>query len=440
LSVDAADEEKKGGVAAQRSSGLRTNAWWTLGVLTVVAVLDHADRALTGAIVEPLKAEFELSDSEIGFLMGFAFVLLRMIIGVPVGRLADTWNRRNLLAIAISVWSVATLTMGMARSFVELIVTRFMVGAGTSGSWPPALSMVSDLFPIQRRGLAMGIWNIGTVIGFSVGLGGAAIIVDNYGWRAALMSFGAAGILIAAFLLIAIREPLRRNASGDSVEEHEPPSFRSVISLIFSQRSLCHVIVGSSLLIMVDVAIGSWGISFFVRSHELSIASAGSLTAIVFVAGGIPGTFLGGYLIDRLEKRDRRWHVWSPMLAALVAVPVGLAFLLAPSTAAALVGMFVFSLIQALWYAPQTTLGTGLVTSRARAMTWAIFGICLLVFGQGLGPQIVGVLSDLFLDSMGQHSLRYALAAIIGLQVWAAAHFFFAARTLRADYERVAER
>jgi MFS family permease len=407
--------------------------------LTFVAMLDFADRALTSAVAEPIRTEFHLTDTELGFLMGFAFALLRVVIGIPMGRLADVWNRRNLLAAALTLWSAATVAMGFARDFLQLVITRFLVGAGTAGSWPPALSMVADLFPIDQRGTAMGIWNVGTVIGFSVGLGGGAVLADVYGWRIALITFGGLGVAVAIMLMIAIREPARRNADGASVEQDTAPTVASVFRLILRQKSLCHAIAAFSLLVLVDTSIGLWAASFFVRSHGLSVAEAGSLVAVVFVAGGIPGTFLGGHLMDRLARRDRRWHVWSSLTVALLSAPLAVGFLLAPSTYAALAVMVVHTFVWSMWYAPQTTLGTGLVTSRARAMTWAIFSIFLLVLGGGLGPQIIGVLSDAFHPTQGEHSLRYALVVVLTAQLWAAVHLFLASRTLVADYDRVAE-
>ena len=139
---------------------------------------------------------------------------MRVLIGIPVGRLADTHNRRNLLAAALGIWSIMTVAFGMARDYTQLILARVLIGAGTTGAYPPTVSMISDLFPLRRRGFAMGIFNTGSVLGFSLGMAVGGMLVELYGWRTAMISFGLFGVILAGLLFFILREPLRRDSAG----------------------------------------------------------------------------------------------------------------------------------------------------------------------------------------------------------------------------------
>ena len=417
----------------------RRTAWWTVGVLSFVAVLDWADRALISAIAEPVKQEFDLSDAQLGFAMGFAMVIMRVVIGVPIGRLSDSWNRRNVLALSLGFWSLMTAASGVARNFTQFIAARLCVGAGTAGSYPPTLSMLGDLFPLRSRGMALGIWNIGTTLGFSVGLAGGALIAEHYGWRTAALSFGIAGLVVAMFLFVIVKEPVRRDAVGAKLAEEKAPSAWKVIVFISGQRSLLHTIWGFILLNFIEGAQNYWTQSFYVRTHAMSIGEAGSALAGVWLVSGIIGSFFGGYLMDHLGHRDLRWHAWIPGLAGLVCLIPSCVVYLGASPAISLTGTFVNTMVWSTWYAAQMLLMTGLVGSRMRATAWALIMAITLMLGNALGPQVIGLISDWIEPSVGRLSLRYAMLSILILNFWAALHFFLAGRTIAADYERAGQ-
>jgi MFS family permease len=407
-----------------------------VGVLAFVAVLDWADRALISAIAEPVKQEFDLSDAQLGFAMGFAMVLMRVIIGVPIGRISDSWSRRNVLALSLAFWSVMTAASGMARNFTQFIAARLCVGGGTAGSYPPTLSMIGDLFPLKSRGTALGIWSIGGTIGFSIGLAGGALIAEHYGWRTAAFTFGLVGIVVAMLLFVIVKEPARRDAVGAELDDENAPSAWNVIVFIFKQPSLLHTIWGFILLNFVEGAGNYWTQSFYVRTHDMSIGEAGSALAGVWLVSGIIGTFVGGYLMDHLGQRDIRWHTWLPGLAGLACLIPSCVVYLGPSPAISLTGTFVNTMVWSLWYAAQMLLMTGLVGSRMRATAWALIMVITLMLGNALGPQVVGLISDWVEPSVGRFSLRWAMLSILILNFWAAVHFFLAGRTIAADYER----
>jgi MFS family permease len=412
-------------------------AWWTLGVLTFVSILDWADRALISVVAEPLRHEFELSDTELGFSMAFAFGIIRVFIGIPVGRLADTHNRRNILASALAIWSVMTVAFGMARNYTQLILARVVIGAGTTGAYPPTVSMISDLFPLRKRGFAMGIFNTGSVIGFSLGMAVGAMIVELYSWRAAMIAFGLFGMVLAVLLFLMLKEPLRRDSKGEKITTVEPPPLRKVLRFMLGQRSLFHLIVAFSLVNIMDAVSGFWTISFYVRSHGMSIGEAGTALGAVWLIAGLAGVLLGGYLLDYLGRRDIRWHSWMLCGVALLSIPPWLLAFLSPSVTLALTGSFLSTLVFSMWYAPLQTLLTGLVGSQMRAVAYSTLSI-FLYLAYSLGPIITGFVSEQLEPTAGDDSLRYALVASLSLQVWAAWHFYRAAATLKEDYARAA--
>jgi MFS family permease len=412
-------------------------AWWTLGVLTFVSILDWSDRALISAVAEPLRHEFQLSDTELGFSMAFAFGLFRVFIGIPVGRLADTHNRRNLLAFALAFWSIMTVAFGLARNYAQLFLARVAIGAGTTGAYPPTVSMISDLFPLRQRGFAMGVFNTGSVIGFSLGMAAGAMIVELYGWRAAMIAFGLFGLVLAVSLFFVLKEPLRRDSKGAEIAAVEAPPLRDVLRFMLGQRSLFHLLVAFSLVNIMDSVNGFWAISFFVRSHGMSIGDAGTALGAVWVVAGLTGVLLGGYLLDYLGKRDIRWHSWMLCWVALLSIPPWLLAFLGPSVPLALTGSFLSTLVFSMWYAPLQTLLTGLVGSQMRAVAYAMLST-FFYLAYSLGPIITGFVSEQLEPTAGEDSLRYALVASLGLQAWAAWHFYRAAVTLKEDYDRAA--
>ncbi len=416
------------------SSAPVKGAWWTLSVLTFVAMLDWADRALIAATVEPIKGEFGLSDGEIGFLMGFAFVAIRVLLGLPIGRWADSYNRRNILVGSIAVWSAGTVVFGMSRNFAHLVAGRLVIGAGTAGSISPSLSMVADLFPLRRRGLAMGIWNAGSVVGYSVGLGIGAFLTQFYGWRITMYAFGLFGLIVAAIVLFGTAEPLRRDSAGKEATSVQLPSLRRVLAFMIRQRSMLHVCIGFALIMAVDMMTSFWAMTFYVRSYGLEIAQAGGYLSIMWLTG-IPGCLFGGYLADRLGRNDIRWHGWLVALACVAATVSTAIIYLTDILPLALVVVAVNTFIFAITYPAMTNVSIGLFPVRMRALGYALYTV-ILYSGYALGPSYIGVVSDWLEPRFGVESLRYAMLSSIPFMLWAALHFWRAAPLLAADYER----
>lgn len=275
-------------------------------MLSFVSLLEWADLALISVAAEPIKQEFEFSDTQLGILMGFAFVLFRMAALIPIGRLADRWNRRNLLMLSLGVVSTATVAFGLARNFLQLLIARAATGAGTAGSSIAQVSMIVDLFPLRKRGLAMGVWGMGGTFGWSLGMAVGGAIAHAYSWRTPMLCFGIFGMAVTFILLFALREPERRDSTGQILSEADAPPIRRVLAFMLSQRSLIHTTVGFSLITTIDMLIVTWAVTYFIRIHGLDIAEAGGITGFALFVGGLPGTVFGGYLLDYLGRRDIR--------------------------------------------------------------------------------------------------------------------------------------
>ena len=410
-------------------------AWWTVCMLTTVTMVDWADRALVAVTADPIKQEFSLTDTQLGLLMGAAFVAVKVIVGLPIGRLADSRNRRNITAISLAVVSAATIAFGLARAYGHLFVARIFLGSASAGTTIPALSMISDLFPLRKRGFPMGVWATGGAMGWALGVFLAGAITQAFGWRMTMYCFGAVGVVFAIMVFTTVAEPVRRSSAGLALKREDAPSIANVLSFLLRQRSFLHVAVGMSVLQGVDILVASWGVSFFLRSHGLSMVDATSFVGLALLIGGLPGTLLGGRLLDAMAKRDIRWHCWGIAgVSTFVIIPLTL-FCLSRSTIAAAILLTIFSFVIALSYAAVTTISMGLLGSRMRAIGYAIFSI-VYYLGYAIVPFAAGFASTRLEPYLGNESLRYGMLVGILFLGWSAIHFWRASRTLTEDYAR----
>ena len=410
-------------------------AWWTVGALSFVSLLDWADRALISVTAEPIKHEFDLTDTELGILMGAAFVFSRLLMTVPIGRMSDKRSRRNITAWSLGIVSLATIAFGYARGYAQLIAARVALGAGAAGTAIPGLSMVADLFPLRKRGRAMGLWQLGGAVGWAAGAAIAAWVTQIHGWRTTTIYFGAFGIAVTVLFLLTVREPARRDSTGMELAKGDAPPLGQVFAFMLRQPSLKHISVGFMLLNAFDMLIASWIIVFFVRSHGMELGETGTIVGLILLAGGAPGTLLGGWVLDWLGKRDIRWHCWLNAAVAAVSIVLAFGMYLAASPWFAMAAFLLNSVNMGLWYAASATVSMGLAGSRMRAIVYAVFSLFIYV-GYALGPAFAGYISTQLEPWLGTESLRYAMLASIVMLIWAGVHFLFAARTIEADYAR----
>lgn len=403
--------------------------YYILALLTFAYVFNFIDRQIIAILQDPIKAEFSLSDTQLGLLNGFAFALFYVGFGLPLARWADAGNRRNLLAWAVALWSLMTALCGLAQNYVQLLLARMGVGVGEAGCSPAAHSMISDVFPAEQRATALGVYSVGVNVGILAGFIAGGWLNELYGWRVALMAVGLPGLLLAVWIRLSVPEPVRQGAVTESLA-----SMSQVLQHLWSLRSARWLALGCGMTSVAGYGLANWMPSFLIRSHAMGTAELGVWLALIAGVGGGLGTFLGGLMADRLAVRDRRWPLWLPAGVLCLALPfLVLTFVLPDKLSALLVYIFPASVISC-YLAPAIAVLHGLAPNRMRAMASAMLFLVINIIGLGIGPVAIGFVSDMLVATAGAESLRYALLSIVCAGTAAGAWcFFVAARHLPAD-------
>jgi len=413
---------------AEASGAWRSSApGYVLAILTVVSFFNYLDRMVIAILVEPIKAELGLSDGQMGLVTGFAFAMVYATFGIPLARLADRRSRVGVMAICLAVWSAMTALTGLVRNFTELFLARMAVGIGEAGCGPAAHSLLGDLFPKERRAFAICVFQAGGAVGQSVGLALAALVAQALGWRAALAVVGLLGIPLALLLFFTVREPPRgpdhRKASSESI--------LATLGALLPRRPLRHLAIGITLSALASTGMLQWLPAFFMRSHDLSLMEVGGYVGAAKGAAGVLGTVFGGFLLIRLGPRDIRWELWWPMLVFAISPAFTLTSLVAPQWQLALGLQMAGAFISASGAGVMLSAAQTYVEPHRRATALAILMLLSALLGLGVGPVAVGVLSDALAPAWGVESLRYALMVIAFVPLWAAVHFWLAARSAK---------
>ncbi len=410
---------------------------YALGVLVAVYTFNFIDRQILSILLQPIKDDLGLSDSQLGLLAGVAFALFYATLGIPIARFADRGSRRNLIAVALTIWSGMTALSGMAQSFWQLLVARIGVGVGEAGCSPPAHSMLADYYPMERRSTALGIYSLGIPVGIMFGFIAGGWMNEFFGWRAAFLVVGVPGLLLALLVRLTVREPRRGMSDRQVAVGGALPGVSETFAYLWRSRAFRHLSFGAALTAFVGYSVVSWVPAFLIRSHGMSTGEAGSyLGMILGIPGGI-GIALGGWLADRLGARDRRWYLWIVTVSLLVALPFGLGVYLAPGPYLAL-ALLVVPVVLGNFYQATTFAQTqGLATLRMRSVAAAVLLFIINIIGLGLGPWFTGWLSDQLHPRFGVDSLRWALLLCSLINIWSAYHYYVAGKHLADDLESV---
>lgn len=435
--MDALNDVQLGDVAATRTDAVPAWRYWTLFLLVVMATLSMVDKMLITVLLDPIKREFSLSDTQLGLLTGISFSLFFAFAGIPLGIAADRSNRRNIIAICITIWSIATALCGFTTGFLQLLLLRFVVGAGESGATPSAVSMISDLFPLRERARALAVYYLFTPIGSGVGMTVGAILVAAYGWRTTVISAGLPGLAVVAILLLTVREPKRLNVHGLSDAKSEAPPVRETMRFILSQRSLLHTAAGVTLTTIAINAFGMWMFPFFTRVDHIAPAQAGWMISVATYPIASVGMIAVGVLADRLARRDERWRVWIPSAMSFACFPLAVAAVMTADPIVALGFTGIWMMCGTSWFGASYAVCQSLVMPRMRATLSAMMLLLTTLLGFGVGPLITGHISDMFAASAGAMSVGYGMAGANLLAIWGGVHFFLAARNLRRDLTAV---
>ena len=410
---------------------------WILAVLTLTYTFNHVDRQILVILLEPIKNELGLRDSQLGMLSGLAFAAFYATLGIPVAMWADRGNRRNIIAIALGLWSAMTAMSGLAQNYWQLLLARMGVGVGEAGGTPPATSMIADLYPPQERATALGIYTAGIGLGIMAGFALGGYVYELYGWRVAFFVAGIPGLILALVVRFGIREPIRGLA--DQRQDDSPaPSLGETLKFIFSQSSYLWLMAGCLLICISANAFLVFTSSHLQRTYGLSPGQV-SLPLGVLIGGvGSIGAIVLGRVCDTLSKRDLRWRPLIIALCAAIALPFAWMFLRAPSVELAYVWNIVPSFIGLIYASVAYTASQELVKLRMRSFASAFMLFCLTLIGIGCGPWIAGELSDHFARNGAEQPLARALELILLFNAASIACLLMATRSYRKDAEKAA--
>ena len=412
-------------------------AWVVLSLLCLVYVVNFLDRQLLSILAKPIQDELHISDGQLGRLGGLYFALFYCVLGIPVGWFADRSNRVRVLSAACALWSAATAACGMAQNYAQLTLARMSVGVGEAGGVPPSYSIISDYFPVHRRGTALGLFNLGPPIGQALGVAFGAKIAAAYDWRHAFMVLGAAGLGAAAVVWTVVREPSRgatdaRVPTGGVLDiPEEEVSFGSTLRMFVGRPTLTLASLAAGVTQFVNYGTLGFTTLFLMREKGMSlneIALWYTLVLGVCVSGGI---FFSGRLIDRLASRAPQVYGLLPGAALAVSLPFFIGFAHAQTWPVALAFLAGPTFLNYFYLTPTVTLVQNAVSARRRTLAGAILLLIMNLIGLGFGPTWVGALSDWLHPSHPHDSLQLALYSLVPFYLIAIGLDLALARRLR---------
>ena len=430
----------------------KSAVWFTLAVLFAINTTNFFDRQILGAVGEPIRKEFGLSDAALGAL-GTAFTLLYAFVGVPLGRLADRIGRKGILSAGVFVWSLLTVGSGLAQSFWQIFALRLGVGVGEASCAPAATSLIGDLFPASWRAKALAIFMLGLPVGVALSFAVSGTIAKNYGWRAAFFVAGVPGLLCALAVLF-IKEPIRGSTEEHNIGEQKRPG--SPYRLILSTPTMRWLIISGALHNFNMYAIGAFITPYLMRYHGADIQSANFVSMIVYGVMGAPGLLIGGFIGDAVMKRRTNGRMLVGTIAIMLSIPF-LFFALGQArgeTALFLVLMGAGCALMYFYYSTVYSTIQDIVEPGLRGTAMAVYFFAMYVLGASLGPYATGILSDFFtkraaqtagvldfsqaaLEPFRAEGLHTAMYAIPILSVLLTLVLFAASRTVTKDIEKL---
>ncbi len=406
----------------------RRSASLVLALLLLAYIFNFLDRQILGILAQPIKADLQLSDTQFGAIGGLAFALLYSALGVPLAYLADKTSRSAVVAASLGVWSAFTALCGTAAGFTQLFLCRLGVGVGEAGGVAPSYALIADYFPAERRARALALFSLGVPIGLSAGTMIGAYIAHAINWRAAFLVMGGAGVLLAPILRLFVR---------DMPKAHVPSAqapLVSVFRIVARKPAFWLLAFASSASSLCGYGLALWTPSVFERSFGLGLLDRAQFVASTLLIGGCAGVFAGGWLADRLGDMDRGWYAKLPAIAWTLSVPAWGFGLFAPNLWIAWPLLLVGNAVNILWLGPVTTAVQHLVPRPMRSTASASFLLINNLIGLGIGPLLMGRLSDAMKAAYGADSLRNAAVACLGFYLLAAILMLFSFESLRRSW------
>jgi MFS family permease len=424
-------------------------AWYVVGVLMLAYTNSFIDRQILSLLIEPIRRDLEISDTQVSLLAGFAFTIFYTLMGVPIARLADQRNRRRIIAFGITFWSLMTASCGLARNFWHMFLARIGVGIGEATLSPAAMSIISDYFPVGKLARAISIYSMGVYFGAGLALiiGGLVVRVvseageialplvgDVYPWQMAFLVVGLLGLPIL-LLLLSVREPLRRGvAERGSVERRMASSVPVLLAFLRQHaRTLTFHFAAFSCIGIGIAGFLVWTPTFFIRTYGWDAARIGFIYGVILFVGGTSGVYAGGYFADWLQNRGHKDAILrAAFYSALLVIPSAVLTPLMPSPAMAVVGLAVTSFLLAFPQGLPAAALQVIAPNALRAQLTALYFLVGSLIANGLGPTLYALVTDYVFSDPAK--LRYSLALVNAVVLPLGALFsFLALRPYRAS-------
>jgi MFS family permease len=412
---------------------------YALGAMTAVYTVNLVDRGLMILLLQPIKEDLRLSDTQLGFLTGIAFGLFYATVGLPIARWADRGNRVTITSLAIGLWGLTVMACVFVTNYLQLVVARIAAAIGESGCKPPTYSLIGDYFPgTAERTRALAVYLCGNSLSALASFIVGGWLYEMFGWRITFLVMGIAGLLLAVLVKLTVVEP--RTHTARSLSLRQVPRTLEVCLLLWNRHSCRHLSIALILLYTLGLGLAPWYAAFMIRSHGMGTAELGAWLGVIFAVGGIAGVLSGGYIAARWFANSESSQLRLSAVSVAGLVPCFVAFLMLPHKYQALSALFPLMIVFNFCLGPTYSLLQRLVTDEIRATVMAIVMLLANLIGFGIGPQLVGILSDVLTPAFGTDGLRYAMLALSFVGVWAAIHFVLAGRSVAAELEVMARR
>jgi MFS family permease len=423
------------------TASIATDLWpprrrlFVLLFLCLVAAINLIDRQLISILMEPIKREFKASDTMMGLLTGLSFAFVYVTAALPIARWSDRGIRRDIIALCVFGWGAMTMACGLTQSYLQLAAARMGVALGEAGYNPSAHSMIADLFPLARRGGAIGLFNAAASFGIGFGIFFGGWLNAQFNWRTVFVIAGAPCLLIAMVFRWTVPEPPRGLSEGRRTLQQAPP-LRETLRHLATLRTYRYLALSAMTCAFVNYGLQIWAASFFIRVHGMSAKEVGLKLGIASAVGLFVATIGSGAIADRFGRRDVRWYMRVTGTGMLLTMPFGMLALLSSNSNAAF-GYYCLTVgLVSSWASPIHAMTQSIAAPRMRGMASAIIGFCLNLFGYGLGPLFVGMLNDHLQPSLGLQSIRYSLLILLCGCLVAAWASFATNASIREDLER----
>jgi MFS family permease len=402
-------------------------------MVTLVATLNTLDTGLIALLLQPIKEDLHLSDTQLGTLTGIAFGLFYATAGLPIARWADRGNRVSIICVATLLWGATMMSCLLVTNFLQLALTRLAAGIGQSGCMPPTYSLLADFFPsVAGRARAQAVYWLNSSLSSLIAFVFGGWLSERFGWRVLFFMLGVPAIVVALLTKMTIKDPRTKRVDPQPAKRALAGALQ-VLTTLWRRPASKHLMLAIILMWILGYGLAPWYAAFMMRVHGMSTWELGIWLGVILGICSVAGTLLGGYVAAHWRVHDERTQTRLRALSIAAQVPLFVAFLLWPSKHGALIALMPAGLLGGFYIGPTFGLLQRLVEPEARAMAFAIVMLFANLIGMGVGPESVGLLSDWLTPMLGTESLRYAMLCMQVTALWAAYHCWQIGATVNAD-------